>query len=188
MGLEGFSAKLYFEALVRVIPKSFRYEGMRTRRPPKDLFNAAISFGYAYLKCIVDRSLILKSINPYYGILHHEEDKVLPLLTFYIMEGFRHSLIDKAVINLISRKKLKLERHGRVFKSGVYINKIGVKILYKELSQKLGATGKELDREIFIFLKLCPLKILKKIFFGRSALVPEEEAVYSRTDHVKVRR
>jgi CRISPR-associated protein Cas1 len=154
MGLEGFSAKLYFEALVRVIPKPFGYRGMRTRRPPKDFFNAAISFGYAYLKFIVERALILKGINPYYGILHYESDKVLPFLTFDVMEGFRHTFIDKAVINLMSRKILKLERHAKYFDGGVYINKFGIKILYRELSKKLKITGKEMNQEISYFLKI----------------------------------
>lgn len=42
MGWEGFAAKLYYQALKYVIPKQFGYTGIRTRKPPKDLFNASI--------------------------------------------------------------------------------------------------------------------------------------------------
>lgn len=154
MGLEGFSAKLYFEALNHVVPKQFGYYGRRTRRPPKDLFNAAISFGYAYLKYVVERSLLLRGINPYYGILHHERDKALPFLTFDVMEGFRHTFVDKSVLNIISKKVLKPERHSKLSAGGIYINKFGTRILYKELSKNLGKMGKELNQEISYFLKV----------------------------------
>ena len=42
MGLEGFSARLYFESLTYALPKNIGFNGLRTRRPPQDLFNAAI--------------------------------------------------------------------------------------------------------------------------------------------------
>lgn len=154
MGLEGFSARLYFEALAHIIPKTFGYTGIRTRRPPEDLFNATISFGYAYLKYIVERALILRGINPYYGVLHYEADKVMPFLTFDLMEGFRHTFVDKSVVNLVARKILKIEKHAKNFNKGIYINKFGIRILYKELYKNLGKTGKGLNREISYFLKI----------------------------------
>lgn len=154
MGLEGFSARLYFEALSHVVPEAFGYFGLRTRRPPRDLFNAAISFGYAYLKYIVERSLILRGINPYHGVLHFEEDKVAPFLTFDFMEGFRHTFVDRSVLNLIARRSLKPQKHASASKGGVYINKRGVGILYRELSKNLKHTGKELNREISYFMKV----------------------------------
>lgn len=71
-----------------------------------------------------------------------------------MMEGFRHSLIDKSVVNLISKKILKSEKHAKSFKNRIYINKFGVKILYKEISKMLKKSGKELNREIAYFLNL----------------------------------
>ncbi len=140
MGWEGFSAKLYFEVLKYIIPVEFGYTGIRTRRPPKDLFNAAISFGYSYLKYLVERELIFFGVNPYYGILHQEADKVYPFLTFDVMEGFRHSFIDRIVIGLASKKVLRA-KHSRKFDGGIYLNKYGQTILsnafYKERMEKL---------------------------------------------------
>jgi CRISPR-associated protein Cas1 len=44
-GYEGRAARRYFRALAEVLP-DWAFSG-RTRRPPRDPFNAAISFGYA---------------------------------------------------------------------------------------------------------------------------------------------
>ena len=155
MGWEGFSAKLYFEALRLIIPKEFGYTGIRTRRPPKDLFNASISFGYAYLKYLIERKLLLLGINPYYGILHEESDKVYPFLAFDMMEGFRHSFIDRAVINLISKRKLNPNKHSIKFHDGIFLNKHGKENVYKML-HSLGNKKfyKLMDNEIKTFLKV----------------------------------
>jgi len=44
-GIEGAAAARYFELLPRTVPEHFAFSG-RSRRPPKDPFNALISFGY----------------------------------------------------------------------------------------------------------------------------------------------
>ena len=152
MGWEGFSAKLYFEALSYVIPPKFGYVGIRTRRPPKDAFNAAISFGYSYLKYIVERDLIFFGVNPYYGILHQETDKVYPFLTFDVMEGFRHSFVDRTAISLISRRKLNPEKHFRKFNGSVHLNKFGQSILYKSLFEGKIKNSRLISKEIKFLL------------------------------------
>lgn len=154
MGWEGFSAKLYFEALKYIIPSEFGYTGIRTRRPPKDLFNASISFGYSYLKYLVERELVFRGINPYYGILHQENDKVYPFLTFDVMEGFRHSFVDRIVVALISKRILR-SNHSRKFDDGVHLNKYGQTILnnafYKERINKL---NKLISNEVNYLIKV----------------------------------
>lgn len=153
MGWEGFSAKLYFEALKYIIPVEFGYTGIRTRQPPKDLFNAAISFGYSYLKYLVERELIFFGVNPYYGILHQESDKVYPFLTFDVMEGFRHSFVDRIVIGLISKRILQT-KHSRKFGVGVHLNKFGQTIvsdaLYRERMKK---ANKLISREVVYLIR-----------------------------------
>lgn len=152
MGLEGFSAKIYFEALSNVVPEEFGYRGLRTTRPPKDLFNAAISFGYGYLKYLVERDLILLGINPYYGILHEERGKVYPFLTFDLMEGLRHSYVDRVVIGLISKKRLSPRRHASKAQGGILLNKRGRDNLYRAMQEYGRKTFyKALNREVRMF-------------------------------------
>jgi len=149
MGLEGFSAKLYFEALRFVIPKEAGYSGTRTRRPPKDLFNSVISFGYAYLKYLVERELVFHGMNPYNGILHNEHDKIYPFLTFDVMEGFRHSFVDRIAIGLISKRVLQVEKHTRNFNGGIYLNKYGRTIVYNALlKERMKRFNKLISKEV----------------------------------------
>jgi len=148
MGWEGFSAKVYFQALKNVVPIEFGYTGIRTRKPPRDLFNAAISFGYSYLKYLIERELIFFGVNPYYGILHQENDKVYPFLTFDVMEGFRHSFVDKIVIALISKRILQA-KHSRKFNGGVHLNKYGQAILSNALyKERMNKVNKLISREV----------------------------------------
>lgn len=154
MGLEGFSAKLYFESLKLVIPEETGFHGLRSRNPPKDMFNAAISFGYGYLKYVIEREFWINGINPYCGMLHSEEDKVKPFLAFDMMEGFRHWFVDMAVISLISRNMLKLDKHTKKVKNGVYLNKNGIKILMRKLhEERTNRYQKEISKEVEKFLE-----------------------------------
>lgn len=154
MGWEGFSAKVYFEALRHLIPEKFGYAGIRTRRPPKDLFNATISFGYSYLQYKVGRELLFFGVNPYYGILHQENDKIYPFLTFDIMEGFRHSFIDRIVISLISKRRLSAMKHSRKFDTGIYLNKQGQIILYNAFYKERTKLNKIISDEVKYLLRI----------------------------------
>lgn len=153
MGWEGFSARLYFESLKYVIPENVGFKGIRTRNPPTDLFNAAISFGYSYLKYLVEREFWLNGINPYYGLLHEEADKIKPFLTFDMMEGFRHWFVDKVVISLIAKKWLTPEKHVKRVKDGIHLNKSGVNMLMHNLhEEKTNKFQKLISKEVENFL------------------------------------
>ena len=53
MGIEGACSNAYFDALSACVPADVTFDG-RSRRPPRDLPNAALSYGYAILlsKCL----------------------------------------------------------------------------------------------------------------------------------------
>jgi CRISPR-associated protein Cas1 len=118
-----------------VIPKSYGYKGKKTKRPPKDLLNAAISYGYGYLQYFVQRELMLQGLNPYHGFLHHQEDKTRPFLVFDLMGGLRHSFGDSTVITLSSRKQLKTDKHAKRAREGILLNRRGIKLLSKTLHE-----------------------------------------------------
>ena len=48
MGIEGACSNAYFDALAGCVPADVTFDG-RSRRPPRDLPNAALSYGYAIL-------------------------------------------------------------------------------------------------------------------------------------------
>jgi CRISPR-associated endonuclease Cas2 len=54
MGIEGAAAHAYFEALGHLVPEPLAFAG-RTRQPPLDVVNSALSFGYTVLAGEADR-------------------------------------------------------------------------------------------------------------------------------------
>ena len=48
MGIEGAAARAYFSALGQVLPDGMTFAG-RSRQPPEDIINAALSYGYAII-------------------------------------------------------------------------------------------------------------------------------------------
>ena len=62
MGYEGNAARSYFEGLSRLVESEFHFDG-RNRRPPKDPFNAMLSFGYSMLLSELYGKIISKGLN-----------------------------------------------------------------------------------------------------------------------------
>ncbi|MEG0662403.1 MAG: CRISPR-associated endonuclease Cas1, partial [Anaerovoracaceae bacterium] len=71
IGFEGLAARTYFEIISELVDEEFKFSG-RSRRPPKDPFNAMISLGYTLIMYEVYSALENKSLNPYAGFLHQD--------------------------------------------------------------------------------------------------------------------
>ena len=108
MGYEGFSAKTYFSVLSEQIDENFSFQG-RTRRPPKDPFNAMISFGYSLLLKEVIGEIENRGLNAYIGFIHSERDR-LPALACDLMEKWRAVLVDTNVMSLIQGHEVQKEQ------------------------------------------------------------------------------
>ena len=74
MGLEGAASRVYFSCLSRLVPPEGAFDG-RSRRPPKDLANAAISYAYAILLAECTGALLAAGLEPSLGVLHASTDK-----------------------------------------------------------------------------------------------------------------
>ena len=128
MGIEGACSNAYFDALAACVPADVTFDG-RSRRPPRDLPNAALSYGYAILlsKCV--GALHASGLEPSLGIAHAPTDK-RPSLALDLMEQFRPLLVDQTVMALLRTRKLRPE-HGVVEAEagGVWLGSDGKKIL-----------------------------------------------------------
>jgi len=107
-GIEGEAARGYFEALNLIVKPSaratFQLEG-RTRRPPRDRFNALISFLYAMLMNDCRGALEAVGLDPQLGFLH----AVRPgraSLALDLQEEFRAVLCDRLALTLINRGQI----------------------------------------------------------------------------------
>lgn len=104
MGLEGQTAKLYFEALGVISGDEWAFNG-RNRRPPRDPVNAMLSYGYAVLEGHITSALHRVGLDPYVGFMH----KPFPgrrSLALDLLEEFRPVIVDSAILGIIGNRLL----------------------------------------------------------------------------------
>ncbi len=109
MGLEGAAARTYFPAYGALFPAELRFTE-RSRQPPQDLANAALSFLYTVLlgECVT--ALHAAGLDPGFGILHAEQ-KRRPSLALDLMEELRPLIVDQVVVEAARTHRLRPE-HG----------------------------------------------------------------------------
>lgn len=107
-GFEGDAAKNYFACLNTMVRadarEAFNMDG-RTRRPPRDRFNALLSFLYAMVMNDCRSALESVGLDPQLGYLH----VVRPgraALALDLMEEFRAVLADRLALTLINRAQV----------------------------------------------------------------------------------
>ncbi len=124
-GIEGDAAKVYFSALPYLVkPNAREYFTMngRSRRPPRDRFNALLSFLYSMVMNDCRSALESVGLDPQLGFLH----AVRPgraALALDLMEEFRAILADRLALTLINRGQISardLQEHegGAVYLEG----------------------------------------------------------------------
>ncbi len=103
-GYEGICAAQYFVTLGQIVPQEVCFSE-RSKRPPKDVFNAAISYGYAILLSECISALRAAGLDPAIGFMHANQDN-RPNLALDFIEEFRPYVVDQLVMQLFSRKSL----------------------------------------------------------------------------------
>lgn len=106
LGLEGGAASAYFEALRLTLPGVWAATFLgRERRPPPDPVNALLSFGYALLFTHVLSDCLRTGLHPAMGV-YHLPHGARPTLALDLMEEHRAPLVDRLVVQLLSRRVL----------------------------------------------------------------------------------
>ena len=137
MGYEGVAAKNYFSALGEMVSKEFSFE-KRSRRPPRDMFNSMLSFGYSLLMSEVHTAINNSGLHPYFGFMHAMKEHH-PTLASDLMEEWRPILIDSLVMALVSHNEIKPTCFEPSNANGVYLNPTGQKIFLNAYEKKLQA-------------------------------------------------
>lgn len=118
-GLEGDAARRYFILLDKMILKdrSDFYMRERTRRPPRDRFNALLSFTYALLMNDVKSALNSVGLDPYVGFMHADRPG-RPSLALDMMEELR-PMADRLVLRMVNLRIIQpddfIEKEGGAF-------------------------------------------------------------------------
>lgn len=128
LGIEGSSAKKYYNLFgLKNKNKNYVWNG-RNKRPPKDEINALLSLGYTVLLYDIVNIINLCGLDPYIGFLH-KDYYGRPSLACDILELFRADLVDRFVLNKINCKEFSPDDFEHVNigeqKVGVYLNKQG---------------------------------------------------------------
>jgi CRISPR-associated protein Cas1 len=143
MGVEGASARVYWQALGGALPRRYAFRE-RSRRPAKDIFNAAINYLYGMLYSVVEGAVFAAGLDPHLGILHADEyDK--PTLAFDLIEPFR-PWMDRLLIDLCTDDKL-LPSHFSQNQYGLFLNKEGKALIIPLFNDYLRSTRSYLGQE-----------------------------------------
>jgi CRISPR-associated protein Cas1 len=126
-GHEGAAARAYFEHLGNLVAPSLGPELRptgRTRRPPRDRFNALLSFGYALLYRSVLQAILAVGLEPSLGFFHTPRSAAHPL-ALDLMELFRVPIWDLTVIGSLNRRQWDARADFTVARDHVWLSDAG---------------------------------------------------------------
>lgn len=143
IGLEGIAARLYFETLGKLIKEEYRFYG-RSRRPPKDPFNAMISLGYTILLSEIIAILQTEGLNPYYGFMHKNRNN-FPALASDMIEEWRAVLVDSTVMSIINGNEVTLDDFTVAENGGVFLSNALLRKYISKIERKINKPNKYLQ-------------------------------------------
>lgn len=123
LGVEGEAARTYFAGLGVMVRKEFTFSG-RSRRPPRDPFNALLSFLYTLLTTEMTGAVAAEGLDPHLGFLH-EPDYGRPSLALDLIEEFRQPAADRLALSLVNRGVLQAGHFGDRGEDGVRLTDEG---------------------------------------------------------------
>ena len=128
-GIEGAAATVYFSRLDNMLwgnPGGFRFES-RSRRPPRNEVNAALSFTYMLLTSQIQSAMETVGLDPAAGYLHTLRPG-RPSFALDLIEELRAPLCDRFVISLFNKGQLSASDFEKN-QEAVYLNERGRRTL-----------------------------------------------------------
>ncbi len=143
-GFEGLAGRSYFSALPMLfradVPEAMRFI-KRSRRPPKDRFNALLGFGYALLYEAVLQAMLAVGLEAAMGFFHTPRSSAHPLV-LDLMELFRVPLWDMVVIGSVNRLQWDPDMDFAVTSGRVWLSATGRKKSIRLFEKRLQETWK----------------------------------------------
>lgn len=113
----------------------------RTKRPPKDRYNAIQSFLYALLYKSVFQAIVIVGLEPSLGFFHTPRSSGDPLV-LDLMELFRTALCDIPLIGSVNRQFWNIQEDFEVTKEKVWLSLEGRKKAIKIYEERLNDSWK----------------------------------------------
>jgi CRISP-associated protein Cas1 len=143
-GHEGVAARLYFERVPDLLGPAcgpeLRPNG-RNRRPPRDRFNALLSYGYALLYRSVLEAVLAVGLEPALGFFHTPRSAAHPLV-LDLMELFRVPIWDLTVVGSLNRRQWDPRTDFEVARDHVWLSEAGRRKAIALYESRLAATWK----------------------------------------------
>ena len=157
-GYEGAIAKIYFESLSKLTKDDFKFKG-RSKRPPKDAFNALLSLGYSLLFNEIFIVVNNSGLNPYGGFMHQDRLGHAALISD-LMEEWRATIVDSLVMSVISKNTIKICDFTKDIKNdGLYLS-------HESYSKFLMAFHKKIEsKNTYIKQINAPITFRKAIYY-----------------------
>ncbi|MCX7957437.1 MAG: CRISPR-associated endonuclease Cas1 [Deltaproteobacteria bacterium] len=128
LGIEGISAKAYFQGMKELLINDFGFNG-RSKHPPEDPVNAALSLSYTMLYSIIFSMLHINGLNPYIGFLHDTKYGHAALASD-LLEEFRAFVCDRFVIRCFNQSMFAADSFT-VTANGVFFKEDALKLFLK---------------------------------------------------------
>ncbi|MDT7858113.1 type I-B CRISPR-associated endonuclease Cas1b [Rubrivirga sp. S365] len=143
MAAEGRARDAYYRAWPAVLgpatAAAFPYDG-RTRRPPQNALNAAISFGNALCYAVCLKALYRTALDPTVSFLHEPGDRRYSL-ALDLAEVFKPLLVDRAIFRLLKTGRLR-PKHFEPRLGGTYLTDAGRRRFVEAWDERLRRTVK----------------------------------------------
>ena len=139
LGIEGYCSNQYWTALTTILPFRGR------EQEAKDIVNAMLNYGYGILYSEIEKACIIAGLDPYLGFLHTDRYGK-PSTVLDMIEEFRQTIVDKAIITLFARKQVE-ESDGEISGNVFMLTKKGrqkvIEAVMERLHSKIRHTNKE---------------------------------------------
>jgi CRISPR-associated protein Cas1 len=174
-GYEGHAARTTFSGyrllFRKEVPECLLFTS-RSRRPPRDRFNALLGFGYALLFQNVHQAILNVGLDPVLGFFHTARSAAPPLV-LDVMELFRLMLWDIPLIGSINRLSWDPEGDFSVLKDRVWLSDTGRKKAISLFEERLMETWKHpVTKYSLSYERLLELetRLLEKEWSGKPGL------------------
>lgn len=135
-GIEGAAASLYFsqfDNILRTEDSDFRFD-VRSRRPPRNEVNAALSFVYTLLTKEICSAMETVGLDPAAGYLHSLRPG-RPSFALDMLEELRAPLCDRFALSLFNRGQL-TKKEFETDSQAVYLNEKGRKTVIQSWQKR----------------------------------------------------
>jgi CRISPR-associated protein Cas1 len=143
-GYEGIIARVYHQIIpTLLIPEvpAHMFPNGRTKRPPKDRYNAIQSFLYSLLYKSVFQAIIAVGLDPDFGFFHTARSSASPLV-LDLMELFRTPICDIPLVGSVNRMSWDIKEDFEVTSEKVWLSESGRKKAITIYETRLNDTWK----------------------------------------------